>query len=68
MQLIFEDIVGEILVHQTTIAIDNADKEQSMISNNDQSILYYIAGYILRSLRKKYKKSTLGIQNTNFHW
>lgn len=54
LQLIFEDIVGEILVHQTTIAKDNADKEQSMISNNDQSILYYIAGYILRSLRKKY--------------
>jgi hypothetical protein len=44
LQLIFEDIVGEILVHQTTIAKDNADKEQSMISNNDQSILYYIAG------------------------
>ena len=44
MQLIFEDIVGEILVHQTTIAKDNADKEQSKISNNDQSILYYIAG------------------------
>jgi hypothetical protein len=42
LQLIFEDIVGEILVHQTTITKDNADKEQSMISNNDQSILYYI--------------------------
>jgi len=54
LQLIFEDIVGEILVHQTTIAKDNADKEQSMISDNDQSILYYIAGYILRSLHKKY--------------
>ena len=25
-----------------------------MISDNDQSILYYIAGYILRSLHKKY--------------
>ena len=53
MQLIFEDIVGEILVHQTTIAKDNADKEQSMISNNDQSILYYIAGYILKIMLTK---------------
>jgi hypothetical protein len=44
MQLIFENIRGEILMHQTTIAKDNADKEQSKISNNDQSILYYIAG------------------------
>ena len=26
LQLIFEDIVGEILVHQTTIAKDNADR------------------------------------------
>ena len=44
MQRIFENIRGEILMHQTTIAKDNADKEQSMISNNDQFILYYIAG------------------------
>jgi hypothetical protein len=33
--------VSQGFVHQTTIAKDNADKEQSMISNNDQSIVLH---------------------------
>jgi UDP-N-acetylglucosamine pyrophosphorylase len=53
LQEIINSIFG-MLYNKWVDSKDNADKEQSMISNNDQSILYYIAGYILRSLRKKY--------------
>ena len=54
IQLVLEDIVGEILVQQTKLATDISNKHHSQISENDQSILYYIGGYIVRSLRKKY--------------
>lgn len=56
LQLMFEDIVGEILYQQTKLLTETSDKEQSALSTNDQTILYYIAGYIVNVLLKRYAK------------
>ena len=56
IQLIFEDIVGELLTEQLKIGKTCSQKNHEAITENDQSILYYIAGYIVRSLKKKYHR------------
>ena len=56
IQLIFEDIVGELLTEQLKIGKKCSQKNHEAITENDQSILYYIAGYIVRSLKKKYQR------------
>ena len=32
----------------------DSEKEQSTVSVNDQSILFYIAGFIIKALKKRY--------------
>ncbi|CAG2249448.1 unnamed protein product [Mytilus edulis] len=55
-QLIFEDIIGEIMSQMTKVQKHNSEKEQSQLTGNDQSILFYIAGYIVYSLRKRFSR------------
>ena len=53
--MFFEDIVGELFsTEQITLVKSDSEKEQSTVSVNDQSILFYIAGFIIKALKKGY--------------
>ncbi|XP_063402192.1 uncharacterized protein LOC134686117 [Mytilus trossulus] len=54
IQLFIEDIIGEIFVQQIKVVKQASDTQQSNLSTNDQSILYYIAGFIIKALKKRY--------------
>ncbi|XP_063412543.1 uncharacterized protein LOC134695255 [Mytilus trossulus] len=54
IQLFIEDIIGEIFVQQIKVVKQASDTQQSHLSTNDQSILYYIAGFIIKALKKRY--------------
>lgn len=57
LQLIFEDIVGEFVIIHTKCATEVSEKCATEISDNDQTILFYICGYILKKLQVKYRCS-----------
>ncbi|CAG2251492.1 unnamed protein product [Mytilus edulis] len=42
-QLIFEDIIGEIMSQMTKVQKHNSEKEQSQLTGNDQSILFLLS-------------------------
>ncbi|CAC5363148.1 unnamed protein product [Mytilus coruscus] len=48
------DIIGELFVQQIKVVKHASDTQQSNLSTNDQSILYYIAGFIIKALKKRY--------------
>jgi hypothetical protein len=52
--MFFEDIVGEHFTEQIKLVKSDSEKEQSTVSVNDQSILFYIAGFIIKALKKRY--------------
>jgi hypothetical protein len=54
LQMFFEDIVGEHFTEQIKLVKSDSEKEQSTVSVNDQSILFYIAGFIIKALKKRY--------------
>lgn len=54
IQLFIEDIIGELFVQQIKVVKHASDTQQSNLSTNDQSILYYIAGFIIKALKKRY--------------
>lgn len=54
LQMFFEDIVGELFTEQIQFVKSDSEKEQSTVSVNDQSILFYIAGFIIKALKKRY--------------
>ena len=53
VQMLFEDIVGELFTEQIQFVKSNSEKEQSTTSVNDQSILFYIAGFTMKTLMKR---------------
>ena len=55
LQMFFKDIVGELFTEQIKLVKSDSEKEQSTVSMNDQSILlFYIAGFIIKALKKRY--------------
>ncbi|CAC5389785.1 unnamed protein product [Mytilus coruscus] len=56
LQMVHEDIVGEIFKVQTMTAVQKSTTDQEKLTENDQSILYYIAGYTIRALQKRYTR------------
>ena len=55
LQMFFKDIVGELFTEQIKLVKSDSEKEQSTVSVNDQSILlFYIAGFIIKALKKRY--------------
>lgn len=54
LQMFFEDIVGELFTEQIQFVKSDSEKEQSTVSVNDQSILFYVAGFIIKALKKRY--------------
>ncbi|CAG2231975.1 unnamed protein product [Mytilus edulis] len=56
LQMVHEDIVGEIFKVQTMTAVQKSTSNQEKLTENDQSILYYIAGYTIRALQKRYTR------------
>ena len=52
--MFFEDIVGELFTEQIKLVKSDSEKEQSTVSVNDQSILFCIAGFTIKALKKRY--------------
>jgi hypothetical protein len=50
------ELIANVLKEQVRIGLQNSAKEHDKISHSDQSILFYICGFLARSLRKHYHR------------
>lgn len=53
-QLVMIDLIGEMCKAQTAFLQKKSDQQQETISDNDQTVLFYICGYLIKSLTRRY--------------
>jgi hypothetical protein len=56
VNVLMMELIANVLKEQVRIGLQNSAKEHDKISHSDQSILFYICGFIARSLRKRYHR------------
>lgn len=62
IQAFFLELVGEIFSGLANIAKKDSERKSDSLSENDTKVIYYISGYIVRALRKRYSKIKNKIQ------
>ncbi|XP_033727600.1 uncharacterized protein LOC117316933 [Pecten maximus] len=55
-QLVLLDLIGEICKEQTQLVVKKTEHNAKSLTDNDQTVLYYISGFIIRALRKRYSR------------
>ncbi|CAG2199464.1 unnamed protein product [Mytilus edulis] len=56
IQIVMLELINQLLSQQTIQEQKSSDINHSELSENDQNILYYICGYIIRACEKRYSK------------
>ncbi|XP_061169462.1 uncharacterized protein LOC133178777 [Saccostrea echinata] len=56
LNILMMELIGNLISEQVKRGLKNAVAEQERISDSDQCILFYICGFNVRSLRKRYLK------------
>ncbi|XP_069106991.1 uncharacterized protein [Argopecten irradians] len=55
-QVLLLDLVGEICKEQTKLILKRTEDNTKHLTDNDQTVLFYISGFIIRALRKRYSR------------
>lgn len=61
VQMLLLELVNQLLYQQVKHEKKNSEVQQSTITENDQNVLFYITGYVIRSCTKRYNR----LKNTN---